>query len=199
MSHILFMIEGGQPLELVKQFIASKIEVNAANKKAAQEIGAEKISIDRMFGNLLGVAFRGERHPDFKVPKRNGICFPKKGSEWEKRFAELPRHEHQSSVISKALKIPLSISYGKESSNGWRHIGSPLNECGFLWLSYEGPYAMWIPDVPAEVAICEADGYVVGPREKQFKPEFDGCRRIYQEEWDILIAQQALAKKRAEQ
>ncbi|MGC5808004.1 hypothetical protein [Ralstonia pseudosolanacearum] len=53
------------------------------------------------------------------------------------------------------------------------------------------------PDVPGAVARDEAKGYAVAEPAKSFKLEFEGCRRIEQEEWDILVAQHKLEEKTA--
>lgn len=58
---------------------------------------------------------------------------------------------------------------------------------------------MWIPDVAAQVRYEHDRGNQVGKREASFKAEFDGCRRIEIEEWELLVAQHNLAAKKASQ
>ena len=199
MSNLIFMIEGGKALELVKSHIAERITTRAAIRKMATELGITDAVTDILTGNLQGVIFPGERHPDFKAPNRKGVSYPKKNSEWGKRFNAAPRYQPPASVIHDAMGVPCSLEYTEGQSHGWTSIGSPLQECGFLYISENGPYAMWIPDVPAEVAAMEADGKTVAEPAKSFVPEFDGCRRIEKEEWEILAAQHKLEQKRAKQ
>lgn len=193
----IFMIEGGKALDLVKAFIAERIRVSAEVRALAKELGVEHIYTSRATGVLTGVQFKDKVHPDFKKPDRKGISFPKKGSEWEKRLREQVGHQDQSAIIANAFNVPLSISYSDDAGSGVRCLGVPFTECGFLYLGADGPYAMWVPDVPAEVAHSESRGYTVGEPAKSFKLEFEGCRRIEREEWEILVAQQKLDEKRA--
>lgn len=196
MSPLIFMIEGGKALELVKAHIAERKTVRAAVQAIAKELGIQDGVTSSLEGHLLGVRFPGERHPDFKAPDRKGVCYPKKNSEWEKRFAAAPRYQHPPTVISRAFGVPLSLHYKDGTGEGWTLIGNGFNECGFLYLSEHGPYAMWIPNVPEEVKHMEAEGKTVEEPAKSFVPEFEGCRRIEKEEWDILVAQHKLAEKK---
>ncbi|GGY03624.1 hypothetical protein [Paludibacterium paludis] len=197
MNSLYFLIEGGKALDLVKEHIAEKKAVRTAVREMAAELGIEQGVTCRLGGNLLGAIFHGTCHPDFTKPNRKGHSFPKKNTEWEKRFAAAPRHNPVTEVIADAMNIPCTLEYTSGTSHGWRHIGYPLSECGFLYLSENGPYAMWIPDVQAEVSAMEADGYAVAEPAKSFVPAFDGCRRIEKEEWEFLVAQHKLEQKRA--
>ncbi|WP_081556944.1 hypothetical protein [Chromobacterium haemolyticum] len=196
MNDLYFMIEGGAVLELIKAHIAKRKLVQAAVQEMAKELGVEGGVTNRLEGNLLGVIFPGDRHPDFKAPDRNGVCYPKKNSEWAKRLAAAPRYQPASIVISDALGVPTDLHYTSQNCYGSTGIGHPFQECGFLYLSESGPFAMWIPDVPGEVALMEAEGKTVKDPAKSFVPEFDGCRRIDREEWDFVVAQYQLQKKR---
>lgn len=194
---IIFMIEGGKALGLIKRHIAEVQRVGAEVRALARELGVDSIFTSRETGVLRSVQFKGKVHPEFKKETKHG-SFPKKGSEWAKRLAAQEGYEPASGLIADELGVPLVISYSKTSDNyGSRVIGFPFRECGFLYLSEDGPYAMWMPDVPAEVAHSEAEGYTVAEPAKSFRLEFDGCRRIEREEWEILVAQDSLAKKRA--
>lgn len=197
-ENVLFMIEGGKALEMVKHYIAEKKRVRAANAVIAEELGVEDIFVDRVNGTIIAVRFPGKRHPDFTKETKRG-AWPKKGTDWHRRFADQVGYENQSALISETFGVPLSISYASATgeSHGWRCIGGMLNECGFLWLSEDGPYAMWIPDIQGEVTRDLAKGYSVAEPALSFVPVFDDCRRIEQEEWDIFVAQHNLAKKRA--
>lgn len=194
MEHLLFMIEGGKALELAKQHIADRKRVQEANWAMCQELGVENIVTDCFTGKLEAVVFPGERHPDFKVAGRYGACYPKKNTEWARRLAEAPRHRIPVEIIHKELGVPCSLSYtSHDGGKGWVRIGLLGKECGFLYLSESGPYAMWMPNVPAEVARIEENGEkTVDEPMRSFVPEFEGCRRIEKEEWDILVAQHKL-------
>ena len=199
---LLFMIEGSPMLPLVRQHIAEVLRVREANKQLLdplhKEYGVERVSVDRENGTVLAVMFPKKVHPDFTKPSgRNRTSHPKKGTEWASKFAAQQGHEGASHIISSTLNIPLSIEYSDADGKGSRIIGGFFDECGFLYLSEEGPYAMWIPDVQAEVADDVKRGYTVEEPAASFKPEFPGCKRIEQEEWDILVAQHKLAEKKA--
>lgn len=197
---VIFAIEGGDALCLVKQHIADRIAAQEAARELAKELGVEHIYTDRFEGKLLGVAFRrGFVHKDFTKPDRKNISYPRKGSEWEKRFLAQTGYTNPVHLISEFFSIPLSLSYTCEGGGtGFTGVGNPFVECGFLYMSAEGPYAMWVPDVPACVARREADGSRVAEPAKSFKLEIDGCRRIDQEEWDLIAAQYKFDQKKRE-
>lgn len=197
-ENLIFMIEGGKALELVKQHIADRKRVKEANWAMCQELGVENIVTNRFTGKLEAVVFPGERHPDFKVADRYGACYPKKNTEWAKRLAEAPHYRVPVKVIHEELGVPCSLSYtSHDGGRGGTRIGSMMQECGFLYLSESGPYAMWIPNVPAEVALIEENGKrTVDEPARSFVPVFEGCRRIEKEEWELLVAQYKLEQKR---
>lgn len=201
-NNLLFMIEGGPMLPLVRQHIAERQRVHEANRQLLEplrkEYGVERASMDRENGTLLAVVFPNKVHPDFTKPSgRSHTSHPKKNTEWASKFAAQKGYESESHTISSTLNIPLFIEYSDKGGKGSRVIGGFFNECGFLYLGEEGPYAMWIPDVQAEVAADVKRGYTVQEPAASFKPEFPGCRRIEDEEWDILVAQHKLAEKKA--
>jgi hypothetical protein len=191
------MIEGGRALELAKRHIKDVRRVRNASIALSLELGAERFRVCQSSGVLSAVEFGKSqvRHPDFKVPGKYG-SLPKKGTEWANRFAAQVGHDSASKVIGDAFDIPFSLSYGKTDLSGWRHIGYPLQECGFLYPGEKGPFAMYVVDVPAEVAAMKVQGYKVGEPAASFKMEFDGARRIHKEEWDIVVTQHALKEKR---
>jgi hypothetical protein len=197
-DNVLFMIERGKALELVKKHIAEKRRVADERVVLARELGVEDIYVSRFDGTLTGVMFKDAVHPEFKKPDRKGVSFPKKGTAWRARFDDQKGYPDPSSVISKAFSIPLVIEYGEKGDefSGWTRIGNPLQECGFLYLGAEGPYAMWTPDVPQEVKKAQERGQKVKGPALTFKLEFDGCRRIDREEWDLLVAQHNFDRKR---
>lgn len=192
-ENVIFMVESGWALKAVRKHIAERQRVDIEVSALCKELGVDQCYRDRIDGTVRGVVFKGKRHSDFKAPVRNGVSFAKKGSAWAARFAAQKGYADQAAAISEHFKIPMSISY----KNGWRRIGTMLAECGWLWLGPKGPYAMWVPDVPAEVAKDIAANQSVQEPAASFKLEFPGCRRIEPEEWDILAAQQKLAAKKA--
>lgn len=193
-ERLYFMIESGAVLDLIKNHIAERVRVRNAAIDLARELGTKDVSTSRENGVVVAIRFDGALHPDFKKPDKWGSR-PKKGTEWAKRFADQKGYENESYLISERLRVPMQISYTTDNGSGFRHIGYPLQECGFLFLGKEGPYAMWIPDVCAEVKRDEDQGHTVAEPAKSFEPVFDGCRLIEIEEWEILVAQHNLAEK----
>lgn len=197
---VIFLIEGGRALELVKHRIAEVKRVREVILQLSDELGIRTGTTDRETGVLRGVVFPGLRHPDFKKPCASGVCYPRKGTKWFDRLCSQVGYESSERVICEGLSVPTLIET-EEPSGGWRqrHIGALLNACGFLYISGDGPYAMWIPDVAAEVALSESEGSTVKEPAKSFKMEFDGCRRIHDEEWNLLVAKAELAEKLAKE
>lgn len=201
MDQLLFLIESGRPLEMVKSHLAERARVRAENLAMCQQLGVTRASTDRLTGALHGVVFDAGAVPaDWKKPTSKGVSFPKKGSEWERRLKAQTGYADPSELIAEAFNIPTHIDYTKpgEDTGGWRMIGLPLRSCGFLWVSESGPFAMWIPDVPGEVRKSNDDGFEVAEPAKSFKPVIDGCRQILEEEWDLIVAKHKLASRQAE-
>jgi hypothetical protein len=191
------MIEGGKPLEMIKQHIAERQRVAVAVRDMAKGLGAEQVYTDRTNGTLCGVVFPGAIHPDFAKPKkRNGVSYPKKGTAWAMRLKEQQGYRDPSEWISSEFGIPLSLSWRKAGEwCGSTCIGSPLTECGFLFLGEDGPFAMWAADVPAYVEVYRSYGDIEEPA-SSFQFNIDGLRRIEREEWEILVLQHKLADKK---
>lgn len=187
---IYFLIEGGKALEVVKSQIKA---INDAHKEAcalAAELGVTKITTDNLDGKLLGVVFEPpqSRHPDFLKPNRHGVSYPRSKSEWFKRFKAQKGHPITCNLISEELGVPLELRW----KNGFSCMGHPFRAAGFLFLGKEPPYAMYIPDVQAEIKE-KGQGIPLEPA-RSFKPEFEGCRRILVEEWELIVAQHAAKK-----
>lgn len=198
MESAIFMIEGGKPLEIVKEHISERLRIKAVIKSLAEELGVEDYYINISNGILSGVCFKEKHHPEFtKAKGRDGVSYPKKGTEWCKRFKAQVGFKELNDWIANEFNVPCQINYKYKDGHGSHGIGSMFNECGFLYLGAEGPYAMWVPDVTAEVAKAEAEGYEVEEPAKSFVLEFDGCRRIEKEEWEILALQHKLDKRKA--
>ena len=200
-KNAVFIIESGRALEMVKEHIADRQRVRSANQMLAEDLGIEEATTDRRTGVMSGVVFKNTVHPEFKVPKRRDrVSYPKKGSEWEKRFAAQTGWRDPSEWISTEFSIPLSIRYATDGGgHGWSRIGHPLVECGFLFVSSDGPYAIWAPDVPAIVAdrLAEREMSIDEPA-KSFKFNIDGARRIDREEWDFIVAKHRFNEKQKE-
>lgn len=207
-KHIYYLIEGGLALDLVKAHCLEVLATDQARMALIKEISEEEPVVGafrhRDFGTLIGVTFeRGRHHPDFTKPRgRNKTCHPKQGTKWEQRFKDQPRVETLPSKLVDAYDIPLSMSFvkiedGKTSAEGWSHIGwPPLHEVGFLYMSKDGPYAMWAPDVEAYVKAKEEQGYTVTGKCAVYKNNsLEGCRLIEREEWEIIVAQHKLKEK----
>ena len=204
MNHLLFLIEGGRPLELVQQHLAEKERVRLSNLEICNELGITRAYCDHTSGVIRGAVFATpDSREGWKKADRKGVSFPKKGSEWFARLAAQVGYEDPAALIAKELGVPTSLGYKEPNgkSEGWRMLGNPFRACGFLWISPEGPFAMWIPDVPGEVAKSKAEGYLVEEPANSFKPEFPGCKPMLEEEWNFLCAdhdlkhkQQSLAK-----
>ena len=194
----IFLIESGKALDMVKEHIADRLRVRSEVEALMKEIGVEGGSVDRRSGVLLGVVFAGDVHNEFTKPKkRYGTSYPKKKTAWAARFAGQKGYKNQSDWIAEEFNIPLSVGYKCDGGEGFSCIGNVFAECGFLYLSESGPYAMWTPDVPAAVSDFVEQGRVVNEPAASFKLEFDGCRRIEKEEWEILVLQENLKKKQA--
>ncbi|AJC15158.1 hypothetical protein NA29_02265 [Pandoraea sputorum] len=198
MNHrAIFIIESGKALHLVRQHISERRRVAQQNGAMSAEIGATEISTSRDDGTVMSVRFGDKHHPDFTKPGRYGSR-PKKRTEWAMRFEAQEGYDNPAYVIAQEFSIPLSVSYSlPDGGKGWECLGIPLRECGFLFFSAVGPYAMWVPDIPAVIADFEARGCAVDESLKSFSLSFVGCRRIEEEEWEILVAQHKLAEKRA--
>lgn len=197
MSSVLYMINSGKALELIKKRIEDRKNTHQQVLDFSSELGATYVKTDRFNGILLAVVFDKDVNPDFKKPDRQGASYPKKGTEWDARFKAQVDHGNETSIIAEAFNIPLSIRYTCENGNGWTSVGNAFSECGFLYLGADGPYAMWVPDIKSKISAMEADGRVVDEAVKSFSMEFEGCTAIEDEEWDILVAQHKLAEKRA--
>lgn len=199
MESVIFIIESGKALEMVKEHIADRQRVQAEVCAILEELGVDQYSASRTNGVLFSVVFKGTVHPEFcKATGSHGLSSPRKGSTWDKRFKAMQGHREVSYWIAEEFNIPCQIKYKSKDGHGSRCIGNMLNECGFLYLGPEGPYAMWVPDVLGEVAKSVGKGHEVEEPAKSFVLEFAGCRRIEKEEWEILVLQNKLDKRKSQ-
>lgn len=199
METAVFIVEGGRALEMVKEHIADRKRVMSEIGEILKELDAgETYSADRATGVLSRVSFKGDAHPEFCKPTGSDrLSHPKKRTAWHKRFKAMKGYRPLPGWIAEEFGIPLTIKYKGPKCNGSSRMGNFFAECGFLYLSVDGPYAMWTPDVPAEVRAKTEKGYEVEEPAKSFRLEFDGCRRIEKEEWEILALQHKLDAKKS--
>ncbi|WP_126223415.1 hypothetical protein [Burkholderia ambifaria] len=190
MEDAIFLIEGGKALELVRSHFAEWARVRKQSQDLARELGVEHVWTSREDGVVVAVDFKGAVPADFTGRGAHGSR-PKRGTEWAKRFAEQVGYRNPSALLMDGLGIPCCISYLAKNGHGTRRLGLPFAECGFMWVEESGPYAMWLPDIEAEVRAELAAGRTVEEPAASFRMEFDGCRRISEEEW-ARIAQAAV-------
>lgn len=197
---LYFAVEGGTTLDLARKYVAERAAVEANNRALAKELGAEQYVISLIDGVLSGVVFAEKQHPDFKRPDRKGLCFPKKGSGWATRLSETKGYDKRGYRLADALGVPTTIDYTYPEGSGSSTISRGWSSgVGFLYLSEDGPFALYIPDISEVVARYEAKGYTVCDECRNFNPVFHGARPILQEEWELVVAHHDLeeAKKRA--
>jgi hypothetical protein len=196
-NSLYFLIEGGETLSIAKDHIADYKAAAGRNQVILDELG-----VDRFFqgldGTVIGVVFNGEPHPDFTKPKANGYSRPKGKTEWARRFEKQVGYDKSGYKLAEKLSVPTVIRYSTPDGSGSSAIGPAFfSGTGILFLSEEGPYALYIPDVAAKVAKYEAQGKTIEEPCKSFTPKFDGARPILKEEWDFICAQHDLEKARA--
>jgi len=208
-NYAFFLVEADPALALVKQHIADRQRVRGSVADLAKELGVSTGTTDRDSYHMVSVNFPGERHPDFTKPDRKGRSWPKKGTAWARRFAEQPRATPSSDLIRKAFDPVDSLRWTQGDSQGWHCIGNPFAPSTFLYTGPDGPYVMLVPDLPLAIKELEAEGKKVeipdnvlahpqGPAgHPAWNMIFPGCRRIDPEEWDILVAQEKLARRRS--
>lgn len=196
-----YLIEGGKPLELLREHFAERERVFEANKAIADELGIKKGHTDTFHGQLLTVCFEGKVPEGWTKKDKHGASRPKAVTEWAQRFKDLKGWREPSLIIAEAFGIPTCLSYKrKEGTSGWRHIGNMFKPCGFLWADQEtGPWALYIPDVAEAIRSEEADGgEVTEPATRDWTLNVPGMRRIELEEWEIACHQYTLEKRRRE-
>ncbi|MEY4428617.1 MAG: hypothetical protein RLZZ182_1306 [Pseudomonadota bacterium] len=193
----VFLIEGGKALELIQEYIQERRRVRGVISALCQELGVEEVCTDRETGVLTRVVFKDKVHKDFTVPDKRGTSRPKVGSEWDKRFDAQQGHRHCGTIIQEQLHVVTSLEVTKEPGHrGVRRLGNLFYPCGFLYLTESGPYAMYVPDLPRECEAIEAQGEtIVGLASRDL--QFDGCKRIEKEEWEIMVLQQKLKDRQS--
>jgi len=190
----IYLIRSGKILEAVKNYVKKVNEVSDAVNEFCKENGFVRYTKGDFY-ELVGVDYRYANSTDFSKPNKRGICHPKKGTEIEKMFKDLPRVDIKPrDVIREMFNVPYGLRYRSEKCTGSRSIGRFFDPAGFLWLSKEGPFAMWIPDVESELNYSKEKGETVEEPEASFSMKLKGCKRITEEEWEFLVAKNNLKK-----
>lgn len=194
---LYFAVESGRTLELAKAHARERQEQHDRNSEIAKELGVDQFVVSFMDGAICGVVFDGPVHPDFKKPNRHGVSYPKKKTEWYDRFEQIKGHDARGYDIAEALGVPTVIQYEGDGVSGSSVIAAGFSSgVGFLYLSEDGPFALYCPDVAERVAYYESQGYTVDAACKGFKPKFDGARPILKEEWELTVAKWKLEQSR---
>lgn len=185
-----YLVENnGVLLDLFGQYNTERRKTAAANKEISERLGVTNGRINPLTGRLVGVVFpKGAIPPEFRKADKQGVSMPKQGTEWEKIFNSIPPSPSQSTLLSKALDIPLMIGY-KDQHGVQQHraVGYPLNECG--WLYSDGQLGFWVPNIPAYTTEILDDGGVLDNEALfGYLMEFPGCKRIHEAEWDLIVA-----------
>jgi hypothetical protein len=193
---LYFAVESGATLELAHKYVSERLETIKRNAALIEPLGVKKYIQSVTDGTVVGVEFEGKVHPDFKKPNKRGASFPKAKTEWDAKFSAQTGYDRLGFDLAEALGVPTGISYTSEGRHGCGAlVGYGFSAgVGFLYLSTDGPFALYIPDVAAIVSEYEAEGKTVGDECKHFKPEFEGARPILKEEWDLAVARHKLAK-----
>lgn len=194
----LYLVESGKALEMVRSHITEKAMCDERVAALGREAGGIRAMRDRTTGVMTALVFpKGAVPIGFTSPEsKHGSSRPIKGSDWAAKFKAQVGYPDVQGEITAAFGVPTQIDYTTPGGTGSRAIGAIFDACGFLYLSADGPYAMYTPDVQAEVLAERDKGNQVDQAARAYSGEIPGCRRIEQEEWDILVAQHFLAEKR---
>lgn len=197
MDNVIYLIESGEPLRLVKHHIAEVQRVHKEVCALLAELGTDRASTDPFTGVLTCVVFPGAVPDGWTKPGRKyGTSHPKKGTAWHKRFQEQVGHPVVSTSIREAFGVPTHISYTTDTGNGFTRIGNSFFPCGFAYPSAEGPFALYVPDVVGHLKEAQAEGKTVTNEDAlAWTGKIPGARRIEPEEWDILVATHKLKEK----
>lgn len=194
-----FLIEGpGVAMNLITEWLAARDEALDRAFSMLHELGVTHHTRDDSTGVVTGVAFpRGEVPAGWTKPDKYGVSRPKKGTDEYKRFNAQVGHPKASPLIKSAFNIPTSMKC--EGPNGERFIemGHWFEPCGFATMGDTPPFLLVIPNVAYYVAKAEAEGYTVPAEVKAFKPEFEGCRAITEDDWDLMVLRAEKSKEQA--
>ncbi len=209
MTDNYYVIESGQVLDLIKQHISER---HAAVKEAHQlmkELGVETAGYyDDIFdGKLVALNVEEKPNKEFNKPKRrNGgwYCSPKAGTEWHTRFKQQKGYDKRCVRLSEHLKLPTGYSFADETGKtvACGTLASRIiQNCGFLYLSNNGPFAMWVENLTERLEKLKKQypDLTLSEPSEPISMEFEGCRPILKEEWDLMVAQHnvEIAKQKA--
>ena len=181
----IYLIKSGVMLEAVKQYIEDDKQCKIAYSKFAESKGST-----RYFHNsskVYGLEMRDHLDGWTKPSRKSGESHPKKGSPDLELIQALPKMPNKVDIIKKITGVPLSISHKSEISSGHSCIGSPLNECGFLYISRHDLHAFWTPDLKKELSRYEGSEITNGA--DKWSMDIEGVEAISESKWDLLVAQ----------
>lgn len=151
-------------------------------------------------GQIACVQFEGEVPQHFtRFSKRVGDRHwwrPMKKSPWFEKFYSARREKSVASIIHERLGYDHCVSYEKGGEKGCTIVGHPFAGCGIAWFNPEGPFLLYIPDATYHARRRMAEGYTV--ENVNMDPQYEGCKRITKDEWDLLVLQNKIARGDAE-
>lgn len=188
-KELYFMVESGAILAFAREHVAEHIAQDKRNAQYLKEIGADgRYWRSILDGTVAAVTFPGEPPEGWRKPDRAGRTSPKKGSTAWDRHNRQTGSDVTGSALAKLINLPRSIRYEGDGTDGMSRLEHGLMACGVLWLSQDGPFAAWVPNIPSRVAEYEAEGYTVDDACKNWRPVIEGARPILKEEWEFLVA-----------
>lgn len=190
-----FLIEGeGKAKEIIESWLKEWMAAQERTIAFVKEIGAINHTRCEETGILTGIVFDKGQVPDGWIkPNNRGITRPKKGTDLYKRFKAQKGCEKFSPIFAKAFNIPTTMwptdAEGKKCRVEMGHWFTPCQ-----LVSTGKQHGVIIPNVAYYVAKAEAEGLTVPEDVKAFKPEFEGCRQITREDWELIEIQHRASK-----
>jgi len=185
MTDLYFEVIDGDALDLVHRYVLDYKRCRAQAVELAKEFGAERYWLGNDGVFALDIA-----HPEFTKRDRKGRARPKRGTAAAARFAQQTPTAFKFGNVAHELGIPHGIAYGNsDGAQGWRRTASHrFHTAGVLFITEDGPYAIYCPDIREAVASLEAEGYTVDPAAKAWQPIIPGCRLIHEAQWKLYVA-----------
>ena len=190
-----YLITDGPLLSAVKTSIKMKRELLESAHAFKDERGAKSFFLSHVEPAVKGLLFdKGVKLPaDWKKPDERNFSEPYKKSEEMRLMNSLPKGQNDRDVIYEITGIPQEFEYkkGKPESRaydwGYARAGIPLNEHGFLYLSDDGPYCLWITDLKKVIQDEYLDrGYSVSENVLKWEMNVEGITEISQEKWESI-------------
>lgn len=181
----IYLIESGIMLEAVKKYIEEIKACKTAYSKFAESKGSTEYfhNSSKLYGLVMHKQIEGWTKPS----RKSGESRPKIGCPDLDLIKELPKTPDQVEIIRGITDVPLSISYKSETCSGHSFIGSPLNECGFLYLPKHDLYAFWTPDL--KDALAGYSDYEITNGADKWSMSVEGVKPISKSKWELLVAQ----------